>query len=65
MPAPRDEAPLPAVTVTAVRSRVVSTVPAWSVLRTVWLWARIRAIVPAFGWPYLLFAPTETTATDG
>jgi hypothetical protein len=53
------------VTVTAILSRVVSTVPFWSVRKTRDEWARRRAIVAPFGWPYGLFAPTETTATSG
>lgn len=53
------------VTVTAVLSSVVSTVPSWSVRNTCDEWVRRRAIVAPFGWPKVLLAPTETTATPG
>ena len=58
-------APRDVVTVTDVLSSVVSTVPSWSVRATREEWARRRAIVAAFGWPYVFLAPTETTATAG
>jgi hypothetical protein len=53
------------LTVTAAAARVVSTVPAWSVRSTSPAWAHNRSIVAAAGWPYVLPAPTDTTATPG
>jgi hypothetical protein len=57
--------PREVVTATDARSSVTSTVPTRSVRYVRFETAPSRASVPAFGWPYVLSAPTDTTDTAG